>query len=93
MKEITTSELNDLCKKVRHLTDINDHTGAKKIVCAKLGYEDLHAVLCEVERLHDISGSLSIELSAIRRKIGKVMLKNIYSDYCENVYQSIKNAY
>lgn len=93
MKEITSVELAELCKKLSELTDQNDHTGAKKLVCAKLGYEDLHAVLCEVERLHNIAGSLSTELSSIRRKIGEVMLKNIYSDYCANVYESIKNAY
>lgn len=91
--QISDLELDNLCKKVAELTDCNDHTGAKKVVCGFLGYEDLHAVLCEIEKLHDKDGYLSPELSAIRRKIGEVMLRNIQSDYCTKVYESIKNAY
>ena len=91
--QITDEELKDLCSEIRELTDCNNHTKAKKIVCGFLGYEDLHAILCEVENLHDKAGSLSTELQSIRRKIGEVMLRNIYADYCQGVYDEIKKAY
>lgn len=91
--EISNEQLQNLCSQIKELTDSNNHTEAKKIVCGFLGYDDLHAVLCEVEKLHDKAGSLSPELQAIRRKIGEVMLRNIYSDYCASVYNAIKDSY
>ena len=91
--EITDEQLKNLCSQIEKLTDQNNHTEAVKIVCGFLGYEELHAILCEVEKLHDKAGYLSPELSSIRRKIGEIMLRNIYSDYCESVYETIKNAY
>lgn len=91
--QISDLELKNLCAKVAELTDNNCHTQAKKVVCGFLGYEDLHAILCEIEQLHDNAGCLSEELSAIRKKVGEQMLKHIYSDYCSSVYESIKNAY
>lgn len=91
--EFTNEELDNLCSKIKELTDCNNHTKAIKIVCGFLGYEDLHAILCEVENLHDKAGSLSTELQSIRSKIGEVMLRNIHSDYCQSVYDEIKNAY
>ena len=91
--EITDEQLKNLCSQIEELTDNNNHTEAVKIVCGFLGYEDLHAILCEVENLHCIAGSLSLELSKIRRKCHETMLKNIYSDYCTSVYIAIKNAY
>ena len=91
--EISDEQLKNLCSQIETLTDCNNHTEAKKIVCGFLGYEDLHAILCEVEKLHDKAGYLSPELGSIRRKIGEVMLKNIYSDYCESVYTAIKDSY
>ena len=93
MNEITNEQLTELCAKIAELTDTNQHTEAKKIVCGLLGYEDLHAILCEIDRLHDISGSLSSELGSIRREVGRIMLRNIQSDYCTKVYEAIKNAY
>ena len=91
--EITDAQLEKLCAEIEQLTDNNCHTQAKKVVCGFLGYDDLHAILCEVEKQHDNTGYLTPEMGAIRKKIGEVMLKNIYSDYCTKVYESIKNAY
>lgn len=90
---ISDLELDNLCKEIAELTDNNCHTQAKKIVCGFLGYEDLHAVLCEIEKLHDKAGYLSFELGSIRSKIHEIMLKNIYSDYCISVYEKIKNSF
>ena len=91
--KFTNEELDNLCSKIKELTDCNNHTEAKKIVCGFLGYEDLHAILCEIEKLHDKVGSLSSELQSIRRKVGEVMLRNIHSNYCQSVYDAIKNSY
>lgn len=91
--EITDAQLKNLCADIAELTDNNQHTQAKKIVCGLLGYDDLHSILCEVEKQHDKTGYLTNEMGAIRRKIGEVMLRNIQSDYCSRVYESIKNAY
>ena len=90
---ITFDGLNELCIKIEKLTDLNNHTEAKKIVCSFFGYTDLHTLLCEIEKLHNKSGSLSSELCAIRSKIGELMLEKIKSDYPEIVYISIKKSF
>jgi hypothetical protein len=85
--------LENLCKKIEHLTDINDHTGALKVFCGMCGYEDLCLVLDEVKRLHDLAGRMSSELLQVRRKIHEIAMKNLYSDYSSFVYESIKKSF
>ena len=90
---ITFDGLNELCIKIEKLTDLNNHTEAKKIVCSFFGYTDLHTLLCEIEKLHNKAGSLSSELCTVRSKIGELMLEKIKSDYPEIVYMNIKNSF
>ena len=90
---ITFDGLNELCIKIEKLTDLNNHTEAKKIVCSAFGYTDLHTLLCEIEKLHNKAGSLSSELCAIRSKIGELMLEKIKSDYPKIVYINIKRSF
>jgi hypothetical protein len=91
--EITEAQLKNLCADIKKRTDLNDHTGAIKIVCGLLGYEDLHAILCTIEKLHNKAGFISDELLHVRQNIYEIMIKNIYSDYCTYVYEEIKKSF
>jgi hypothetical protein len=92
-ENITDEQLANLCSQIAELTDNNNHTEAIKIVCGFLGYEDLHCVLCEIERLHDKAGHISYELICVRKSVYDRLMKNLYSDYCMLVYESIKKSF
>jgi hypothetical protein len=92
-ENITDEQLTALCSEIAELTDNNQHTEANKIVCGFLDYDDLHALLCEVDSLHIKAGHLSFELGAIRSKIHNLMMQNIKADYCTKIYDAIKKSY
>lgn len=93
MENIDNENLDMLCAEIKKLTKLNDHTGAIKIACCVLGYDDLHFVLSSIEMAQQQNGSLSSEMLFIRTKCFDKLMMNLYSDYCAKIYNDVKSSF
>lgn len=90
---MTEKQLSVLCNKIAKLTDYNQHTDAKLIVCKELKYTELAEMLVEIDRLHQLNGHLTNDLSCMRSKIHQMMMAKIKSEYTEEIYLRIKSSF
>lgn len=89
-KTFTTTDLNKLCKRVEKLTDWNQHTEARKVICKRLGYLDLCNQLDIIDAFHNKIGYLTEDLSNERLSITKAMFMRVYSDCADCVTNRLK---
>lgn len=90
---MTKKQLSELCNRVANLTNSNNHTDAKIIVCKELKYNELAEMLEEIDRLHQINGHLTNDLSCMRFKIHQMMMNKIKSEYTDDIYRRIESSF
>lgn len=93
MVELTAKEVKDICNRVAKLTDSNQHGESIQYLCGRLGYDNLHSVIKEINKMHDVCGYITSDLIKIRSVVFTELFLNIKRDYAESVYVDFNKCF
>ena len=92
---IQDDKINDICKKIEHLTDINNHTEALITACNISGgnLHNIKKALEAVKVLHDYYGCLTDNVSSIRTDLSIVLFYELHGILTDEQFKKIKSSF
>jgi hypothetical protein len=92
---IPDDKIDNICKEIEHLTDINNHTEALITAC-RISCSHLHNIkkaLEAVKILHDYYGFLTEDLKNIRNRISTNLFIELDSILNKDQFKKIRNSF